>query len=67
MGGGSNALSGTSGLMANPMVAIGGGVAIVAGIAMMFGPKPKPIELKDGERKPDVRYERRANPARYMV
>ncbi len=63
----STVLTNTASVIANPMVLLGGGVAIVAGIAMMFGSKPKPIELKDGEKKPDVRYERRANPARYMV
>ena len=52
---------------ANPMVIIGGGLAIVAAIGLMFMPKPKQIELEEGQKKPDVRYEARPHPARYMA
>ncbi|UPT73033.1 MAG: hypothetical protein M0D55_14155 [Elusimicrobiota bacterium] len=50
---GKNALNsdaGGAGLMANPMVIIGGGLAIVAGLGLMFAPKPKPIQLEEGEK-----------------
>ncbi|MBI4059873.1 MAG: hypothetical protein HY403_00430 [Elusimicrobia bacterium] len=66
---GHNALGGEGGkgLMANPMVMIGGGVAVVAAIGLMFMPKPKQVEIEEGQKKPDVRYEARPNPARYTV
>jgi hypothetical protein len=63
---GKNALAG-DGLMANPMVLIGGGLALVSGLALMFTPKPKPVQLDEGEKKPDVRLERRVNPVQYSV
>ncbi len=59
--------NGLGNLMANPMILLGGGAAIVAGIGLMLLPKPKPVELKEGEPRPDVRYEARPNPVRYTV
>lgn len=59
--------AGGKGLMGNPMVVLGGGIAVVGAIGLMFAPKPKPIELEEGEKKPDVRYEAKPNPVRYMV
>ena len=59
--------AGGTGLMGNPMVLLGGGLALLSGIGLMFAPKPKPVELDPGEKKPDVRLERRADPVRYTV
>lgn len=52
---------------ASGMIMIGGGIAALSAIGLMFMPKPKPIELEDGEKKPDVRIEQRVNPTRYTV
>lgn len=60
---GSNGLD----LMGNPYILLGGGTAIVAAIGMMFGPKPKPVEIEEGQKNPDVRYEAKPNPVRYMI
>jgi len=58
-------LAGGGGAMA--AIYLGGGAAAIAGIALMMMPKPKQIELREGEKRPDVRYEAKPNPVRYMV
>jgi hypothetical protein len=54
-----------AGRFPEPMI-LGGGLMVVGLIGTMFN-KPKQIELKPGEDPPDVRYEQRVNPVRYMV
>jgi hypothetical protein len=60
-------VNGLDNLMGNPMVLLGGGLAVMSGIALMMMPKPKPVQLKGGEDNPDVRYERRVSPVKYTV
>ena len=63
---GSNALA-DGGLMANPMVLIGGGLAVVSAIGLMFTPKPKPVEVEEGQKKPDISYHQVVKLPRYTV
>ncbi|UPT73030.1 MAG: hypothetical protein M0D55_14140 [Elusimicrobiota bacterium] len=70
--GATNKIGGESGIFgaggaAGGLILIGGGVAALGAISAMFMPKPKPIELEEGEKKPDVQIERRVNPTRYTV
>ncbi len=50
-----------------PPLLYGGGIVAIGLLGSFFAPKPKPIQLEDGEKKPDVRIEQRVNPTRYTV
>ena len=51
----------------NPAILWGGGIAAVAAIGLFLVPKPKPVEVEDGQRGPDVSYHQIAPPQNYSV
>ena len=51
----------------NPVVLLGGGLAAVSAISLFFAPKPKPVEVPEGQRGPDVSYHQTAPPQNYGV